>query len=349
MKKSKKTPRISGLDLIYGTSLPFIFSAAFLLVLTRNTEVIPRDQFNVIFELMAAVFFFAQGISINIHFQNATRPSKQIRFMRRQGSFFLVVGMVLATYWTVNIYASIGLMLLASSFLIRLHSSILLFIATAVALASGYLYFFQMDFMVSLKPYADGFHMWNSVFSYLSYNGYYAFLPWFFFQLIGIVFCRSTLYKRSTSVYLLGALLVGAGFVIHSLAESYLGQDLLIMRQSNLIPGPLLNLPGFILAASGLSLIVVQFGAYINKNFKEKKFILFFSQMGKMKYSLLLGQMILGGILMFLFGDELFRKPVNLIIICLLFILLAGYTAQWWLDKNKLGPVEKLFRKFSGK
>lgn len=349
MKKSKKTPRISGLDLIYGSSLPFIFSTAFLLVLTRNTEVIPRDQFNVIFELMAAVFFFAQGISINIHFQNASRPGKQIRFMRRQGSFFLAVGMVLASFWTVNIYASIGLMLLVSSFLIRLHSSILLFIATTVAMASGWLYFFQTDFMVSLKPYADGFHIWSSVSSYLIYNGYYAFLPWFFFQLIGIVFCRSTLYKRSTSVYLLGAVLVGVGFLIHDLAESYLGQDQLIFRQSNLIPGPLLNLPGFIIAGTGLSLIAIQFSAFINKHFRETKLILFFSQMGKMKYSLLLGQMILGGILMFLFGDELFRKPVNLIVICLLFILIAGYTAKWWLEKNKLGPVEKLFRKFSGK
>jgi hypothetical protein len=349
MKKSTKTARISGLDLVYGVLLPFIFTVAFVLVLTRNTEVIPRDQFNVVFEFIAAVFFFIQGVSMNIHFQNASRPGKQVRFMRRQGSFFLVVGLVLASFWTVNIFVAIGLMLIISSFLMRLHSSILLFLAAAVAIASGGLYYFQLEFMVSMRPYSDGFQIWNSISAFLFYNGYYAFLPWYFFQLIGIAFCRSSLYRTSITVYVFGFLLIGAGILVHFYGEAHLGQNVLIARQSNKIPGRSFNLPSFIIAATGLSFIALQLGVYFIRQFKENSIIVFFYQMGKMKYSLLLAQMILGGILMFLFGDELFRKPLNLIILSVLFTVVAGYTSKSWLNKNKLGPVEKIFRKFSGK
>ena len=344
-----KTKRITGLDLAVGLLLPFIVYFGLHLGIGQGRSQFQREQFHLIFDGAVAIFMFINGLTTGFSAGiNGSSASVQ-RYLFKRGLVFIVLGIVVSIFWPANLFLIFGTSSLAMALILPFHSTIIRFVAFALALYALYIYTLT-DVTIVLSVFSKGVPVGS--FLHLLQNGYYAFVPWFVFMLFGFLFSRSQLHLESSARlrYLFGALLLFAALAIELLFEG----NVLTTRQSTSAGDagitPLhLTMASFFFAAHGLALFFIQFALKLNERWPASKSMAALKHYAKMKYSMLLAQATAGALAALLLGVGESFGMRTVVIFSLVVTLISALFAYVWSLRFAAGPVELVLRALTSK
>lgn len=342
-----KTKRITGLDLAVGLLLPLIVYFGLHLDIGQGLSEFPREQFHLIFDGAVAIFMFINGLTTGFSAGINGNGASVQRYLVKRGLVFTALGGVVSIFWPSNLFLLFGTSSLAMALLLPLHSTILRFVAFALALYALYIYTLT-DVTIALSVFSQGVPVGSII--HLLQNGYYAFVPWFVFMLFGFLFSRSQLHLETSARLrsLFGALLLLAALAIELVFEG----NVLSVRQStggeNITPLHL-TMASFFFAAHGLALFFVQFALKLNERWPASKSMSALKHYAKMKYSMLLAQATAGALAALLLGAGESFGMLTIVIFSLVVTLISALFAYVWSLRFAAGPVELVLRALTSK
>lgn len=331
------------MDIAIALILPFVVYYGIYLDLGQNRDVFPRAELHLLLDGATAFFLFALAVSTGLSISTGSGLKGLQRYLLKRGLFFLLLGGLLSIIWPTNIFILLGACSLISALIIPLNSTFLFFVAAMVVIVGVALNQFG-NAKISLDPWDDNLPM--SLVKHIATDGYYAVVPWLFFWLLGIIYSRGDFFskrgKELRSMFGLVLLLIGIGieFIFENWILSSSAPQHPFSRESIFD----LHLPAFIFGASGLSIIVFNFIMSYYEKLPTNAMGDFIRYFGKMKYSILAAQGIVGGILGFkLVGLETYGA-YSVIGMGIIGTVIGGLVSYFWTKRFGLGPVVKVLK-----
>lgn len=342
-----RPPKITGMDLVIATFLPFVIYYGNFLDLGQNRDVFPRQQFHLIFDGTIGVFLFSNAVSTGMAISKRSGLEALQIYLAKRGLFFILIGIALSFIWPSNLFMLLGGCAILSALVIPLNSTFLFFLGAIVSLGAISLSHFG-DLLIYLSPWTGNSPM--SLVNHFLKNGHYALLPWFLFWIVGLIYSRGDFFTKKGKDLrsFMGVILLIIGGFIEFFFEYVLSGGTSAsnhpFNRSSILD---LHLPSFLVAASGLIIIVFNLIMKFNERVESGTLITALRFFGKMKYSVLLAQAIVGGMISFrLTGLETYGCA-SIIAMTVSGTILSIIVSYFWTKRFGLGPVEKVLKMFN--
>ncbi len=332
------------MDLVIAAVLPFVIYYGIFLDLGQNREVFPRQQLHLLLDGSVGALLFSAAVSTGMSITTGNGLKALQKYLVKRGVFFLILGALLSFIWPTNLFMLLGGCSLISALVLPLNSTFLFFIGAIVSLGAIIMSQFG-DLMIHLSPWKGKFPM--SLINHFLKNGPYALMPWFYFWIIGLIYSRGDFFsKRGKDLrsFLGIALIILGAFLEFFFENILLGGTSASNHPFNRSSIFDMHLPSFLVAATGLIIIVFNFLMKLNDKLQPGILITALRYFGKMKYSVLLAQGVVGGILgLKLIGLETFGLG-SIIGMAVIGTTLSIIVSYFWTKRFGLGPVEKVLK-----
>lgn len=341
-----KPPRITGMDLVIAAFLPLVIYYGIYLDLGQNREEFPRQQLHLFLDGAVGALLFSTAVSTGMSITTGNGLRALQKYLMKRGSFFLILGLVLSFIWPTNLFMLLGGCSLLSALIIPLNSTFLFFVGAIVSLGAIVMSQFG-NLMIVINPW-DG-KLPFSLIKHFLISGPYAMMPWFFFWILGLIYSRGDFFsKRGRDLRsFMGVVLVILGILLEFYFQNILLDGFTAsshpFNRSTIFD---LHLPPFLILTTGVIIILFNFIMKWNERLSAGTLVTAIRYFGKMKYSVLLAQGIVGGILGFkLTGLETYGLG-SVILMGVLGSVLSIIVSYFWTKRFGLGPVEKVLKMF---
>lgn len=342
-----------GIDVSYViATVGTMFMAVFFVIGDRQFYLTQHvGSYYLFLDFFPALLVFMSGLSFAIKMKDKKSSTRRMLANSwRKGSLLFLIGLIFVSLWSVNMFILLGMCFMAaglvgklSEFLLRSLAVLVLFLSVVSLSLDVPIY----PMFSSLKLQGAGL---KEVMGFVFFNGYFSFLPWFGFFVMGMIFGRGSIRPNG---WFPPSSIVGLSLIILALIL-----EVYTRKTATPSPGiqdvgfyPLnvrLFMPAFVLLHSGTCIIVVNMFNYLYRKSKNRLISDTCRKLVESRYSLYFSVFFCGAIVMGLFNLIIFKQAVVLIIIDFLLCLFCVYLILTW--KKYLTakpPIEWLIQRVS--
>jgi len=209
-----RVPRIAGVDLSWALAMLFILPGMVYFQLSGSTDNFDAFNFDLIQDFFFALLFFSHGVFSGALLVSVHSNSRVNRFLVTQGIVYLIVGIVLELYFSVNFMMILGSYYLLSRIVIYLDNQIVRFMLLMVAVTGILLFSFGRSEWGAEE--VIGGTVVNNFLSRLTEH-HFNLVHWAPIFLAGLLFGRSDFQsgRRAGEIRLMAIVLILFGVVLH--------------------------------------------------------------------------------------------------------------------------------------
>jgi hypothetical protein len=348
-----KNSRLTGIDLAYALSVIGTMIAGFFFVVGDRDHYLSHEHYFPFIDIFPAWFVFMNGYTSSVTMRDRRISSRKLfSFTSRKGSILFLISLILCLVWNVNVFLVCGLCYMLAPFIFRYSNPILAVIAVVIAASSVALLNLGVPESVSFFTIELSGSGWREFIGFAFFNSYFSFLPWSVFFVLGLIVGRGNLHIRSLigPTNLLSVMLMGSGFIVHKMFNGYyVVRDVIPIEGNFFLLQHKMYLPGFLLFAFGLSMLLTNVCVYALKGVENKRITDVINTISSMKYSIYTAHLVIGVLTVAIFTPASFKNKY----ILMLFVGIATFASVrailFWKKKvNDLGPVEWIMKRLSG-
>ncbi len=348
-----KSQGLVGIDVAYTIALLGMMLSNVFFVIGDHEHFLKHTSYFVILDFFAAFFFFLTGFTLSLGLRDRRVSSRRaLSNTLKKGSGLFFVGLVFASGWAMNAFIACGMFFMLAAFIAKWSTMTLRIFSVLVLLLSMILVNIHMDTFPdaefhSLKLQGAGV---RELASFMLFNGYYSFLPWFFFFVVGMTVARGDV--RPTGAFppssLGGILIIVLSFFVEIYSKKINAE---VVTWSNMGYYPLNTkffLPSFLLLETGICIVVLNALKYVYRKGEKSQFVQFSRDVATSKFSAYFFMLVFGSLVLWLFNSIIFHSAIILFLLNVVLCLLSLYLAIFWKKRfNSKPPMEWLIERVS--
>jgi len=340
-----------GIDVAYVLAiLGTMFMAVFFVIGDRQFYLAQHQgSYYIFLDFLPALLVFMSGMSFSLKMRDRRTSSRRKMYnAARMGSLLFLIGLLFVRGWSVNMFILLGMCYMMAGFVGQFSDMMLRILAVIVL----FLAVFSTTLEVPMHPMFSGLKIQGAglkeLVGFTFFNGYYSFLPWFGFFVIGMIFGRGSVRPNGwfppSSIMGLGLVILGFVLEIYSrklYTPSPNAQDI------GFYP---LNIrffmPSFIIIHSGVCVILVNILNYVFRKTKNRMVSDAARKLVEARFTLYFAVFFFGAIISGLFNLIIFRQ--TLVLFTLDLALCAGcvyLVLMWKRHLQAKPPIEWLIQR----
>jgi len=340
-----------GIDVAYIIALFGTMFVTLFFVIGDRQFFLEHTSYYVFLDFFPALLFFLSGFTLALSLRDRkTSSRRKLSNSAKKGSILMLIGFLFVGSWGMNAFVALGTFYIVGG-LIGQWSNF--FLRT---MAVGILFFsvVSINFEVPTYPLYSAMKMQGAnmkdLVGYIFFNGYFSFLPWFGFFLMGLIFGRGDVRPNG---WFPPSSFAGAALVAISVAAEIYSQKLYAPSPSwNSVAIYPINikyfLPSFVLLQSGVCILFLNAMNYIFRKSKNKALNDTSRKLVEAKYSIYFLMLLIGTIILNLFNLIIFKQSLILIILNSLICILCYYGLMLWKRNMTITtPIEWLIKRIS--
>lgn len=352
MPRTTHYARLYGIDFAYVIATLTCVAISYFFVIGDRLGLLNHVHYFPFVDIFPAWFFFLNGMAITLSMRdNRTSQSKLISFNTKKGTILLLLGLLFAAVWPLDILVSCGVFYIIASYVARFNNVIIRLFAVFCTIASiGFISLADIRTSVRYEGFGlEGSGMYDLV-SFFLFNGYYSIFPWIVFFVAGILHGRGQVHVRGV---LAPSNLIAVLWIIISFLVQYFCLSV-YQNVDELMSGKIFPLhvkifiPAFIVMGLGGCVLLTNTCIYVCQNFEKNKFVTWVQDVSSLKYSILLFHLVFGSIIVKGFNSSILTRWGILAFTAIMVFFIVMLSKFWKRRINTLGPAEWLMKRLSG-
>jgi hypothetical protein len=342
---------IMGIDFGYAVALLGTMISGCVFSVGDRLTMLSHEHYYALFDFFPALFFFLNGVKLSLTMRDRrVSMRKLLSYVAKRGGILLTIGFVFIGIWPLNLFVPCGLFFLVAPVFAQWNNVIIRILAVASALIA--IMIINTD--VETFPLYSGFQLQGSgmreLVAFLLFNGYYSFLPWFVFFLVGFDYGRTDIRPKGLfppSSFVAIALIAVGIFIEMQCHKLYNPIDEL--NSLRIFPFSLkLFIPSFIVMMAGICILFVNTSVFLLRRYSGKLVKPITSISGS-KYSIYAVQLLFAFITIRTFNLIMFHDKYFLLVYIVGDLLLCIWLIALWRKKvDEVAPIERLIKRVSG-